>query len=93
MFTKCFIINLPYEFTKLYFVCFHHKSKLRFFKLYRIVRQFTQNSIVKLNNNLTDVITISKFSENILKKTLNKFFIQTPFKNSHGTDFPGNPEY
>ncbi|WP_368261541.1 NAD-dependent epimerase/dehydratase family protein, partial [Enterococcus faecium] len=30
MFTKCFIINLPYEFTKFYFVCFHHKSKLRF---------------------------------------------------------------
>lgn len=47
-------------------------SRNYFFKLYRIVRQFTQNSIVKLNNNLTDVITISKFSENILKKTLNK---------------------
>lgn len=47
-------------------------SRNYFFKLYRIIRQFIQNRIVKLNNNLTDVITISKFSENILKTTLNK---------------------
>lgn len=41
------------------------------FKLYRIIRQFIQNKIVKLNENLTDVISISDFSEKILKKTLN----------------------
>lgn len=41
------------------------------FKIYRIVRQFVQNKIVNLNDRLTDVISISEFSENILKKTLN----------------------
>ena len=41
------------------------------FKIYRVIRQFVQNKIVKLNNKLTDVITISDFSENILKQTLN----------------------
>lgn len=40
------------------------------FKLYRVVRQFIQNKIIKLNSKLTDVISISDFSENILKKTL-----------------------
>lgn len=46
-------------------------SRNYFFKLYRVIRQFVQNNIVKLNDNLTDVITISNFSENILKNTLN----------------------
>ena len=41
------------------------------FKLYRIVRQFVQNKVVKLNDRLTDVISISNFSEKILKNTLN----------------------
>ena len=41
-------------------------------KLYRILRQFVQNKIVKLNDKLTDVISISRFSEDILKKTLNE---------------------
>src|SRR5699024_7444738 len=51
MFTKCFIINLPYEFTKFYFVCFHHKSKLRFFKLYRINKHnFTNQRSVFYDN-------------------------------------------
>lgn len=40
------------------------------FKLYRVIRQFVQNKIVKLNKRLTDVISISNFSENILRKTL-----------------------
>lgn len=42
------------------------------FKLYRLLRQFVQNKVVKLNKRLTDVISISDFSEKILKKTLNK---------------------
>lgn len=42
------------------------------FKLYRILRQFVQNKIVKLNDRLENVITISSFSEKILKGTLNK---------------------
>ena len=42
------------------------------FKLYRIVRQFVQNKIVKLNDRLENVITISEFSEKILKPTLGK---------------------
>lgn len=46
-------------------------SRNYLFKLYRIIRYFVQNKIVKLNNKLTDVISISDFSEKILKKTLN----------------------
>lgn len=46
-------------------------SRNYLFKIYRIIRQFTQNKIVKLNDKLTDVISISDFSEKILKKTLN----------------------
>ena len=42
------------------------------FKLYRVLRQFVQNKIVKLNKNIRNVITISNFSEKILKETLNK---------------------
>ena len=45
------------------------------FKLYRVIRQFIQNKIVKLNDRLTDVISISNFSEEILKKTLNEKII------------------
>lgn len=45
-------------------------SRNYLFKLYRIIRQFVQNKIVKLNSNLTDVISISDFSEKILKQTL-----------------------
>lgn len=41
------------------------------FKLYRILRQFVQNKIVKLNDRLESVITISDFSEKILSNTLN----------------------
>lgn len=46
-------------------------SRNYFFKIYRILRQFVQNKIVKLNDRLTDVISISDFSEKILKETLN----------------------
>lgn len=41
------------------------------FKIYRVIRQFVQNKIVKLNDKLEYVITISEFSEKILKQTLN----------------------
>lgn len=42
------------------------------FKLYRVLRQFVQNKIVRLNDRLENVITISEFSEKILKPTLGK---------------------
>ena len=42
------------------------------FKLYRVVRQFVQNKIVKLNDKLENVISISDFSEKVLKLTLGK---------------------
>lgn len=42
------------------------------FKLYRIIRQFVQNKVVKLNDKLENVISISEFSEKILKPTLEK---------------------
>lgn len=42
------------------------------FKLYRVIRQFVQNKIVRLNDRLENVITISEFSEKILKPTLGK---------------------
>ncbi len=42
------------------------------FKLYRVVRQFVQNKIVKLNDKLEYAISISDFSEKILRSTLGK---------------------
>ncbi len=42
------------------------------FKLYRVLRQFVQNKIVKLNDKLEYAISISDFSEKILKTTLGK---------------------
>lgn len=42
------------------------------FKVYRILRQFVQSKIVGLNDKLENVITISGFSEKILKTTLGK---------------------
>ena len=45
-------------------------SRNYLFKIYRVVRQFVQNKIVKINDRLTDVISISEFSEKILKETL-----------------------
>lgn len=42
------------------------------YKLFRIVRQFVQNNVVKLNKKLKYVVTISDFSENILKGTLSE---------------------
>lgn len=42
------------------------------FKIYRIIRQIVQNKIVKLNDRLENVISISEMSEKILKNTLGK---------------------
>ena len=42
------------------------------FKIYRVLRQFVQNKIVRLNDKLENAISISDFSEKILKKTLGK---------------------
>lgn len=42
------------------------------FKLYRILRQFVQSRIVKLNKKLENIITISDFSEKILKQFFNE---------------------
>lgn len=70
------------------------------FKLYRIIRQFVQNHIVNLNNKLTDVITISDFSENILKRTLNNSIhihrVSNPIErdnNIHKIDYMKNTYY
>lgn len=41
-------------------------------KLYRLLRQFVQNKIVKLNDKLEYAITISELSEKILRQTLGK---------------------
>ena len=42
------------------------------FKLYRLLRQFVQNKIVKINSKLKYVVGISDLSIEILRKTLNK---------------------
>ena len=52
-------------------VCCNCDSRNYAFKFYRIIRQFVQNKLVRLNDKLTDVISISNFSEKILKLTLN----------------------
>lgn len=45
-------------------------SRNYIFKIYRCVRQFIQNNIVKLNKKLKNIIIISNFSFNVLKDTL-----------------------
>ena len=42
------------------------------FKLYRIIRQFVQNKIVRLNDKLEYAISVSDLNEKILKQTLGK---------------------
>lgn len=62
-------------------------SRNFFFKIYRLIRQFVQNKIVKLNNKIENVITISKFSERILKLTLGKDVNITRIYNPINFDF------
>ena len=45
------------------------------FKLYRVIRQFVQNKIVKVNKKIKYVIGISDLNIQVLKKTLNKNII------------------
>lgn len=47
-------------------------SRNYIFKMYRLIRQFIQNKIVRINYELNDIITISQFSEEILKKSFRK---------------------
>lgn len=47
-------------------------SRNYIFKMYRVIRQFVQNKIVKLNKKLNYAIGISDLSIEILKQTLNK---------------------
>ncbi|RGH27183.1 glycosyltransferase [Coprobacillus sp. AF02-13] len=51
------------------------------FKIYRIIRQFVQNKIIRLNDKLENVISISTFSEKILKTTLNSNIKIYPISN------------
>ena len=61
-------------------------SRNYMFKIYRVLRQFVQNKIVKLNERLENVITISEFSEKILKLTLGKNTKITRIYNPIDTD-------
>lgn len=47
-------------------------SRNYLFKLYRIIRQFVQTKIVKLNKKIEYVVSISDFSKHILKDAFNK---------------------
>lgn len=53
-------------------ICTNCDSRNYMFKVYRIIRQFVQNNIVKLNKKIKYVIGISDFSIEVLKKSLNK---------------------
>ena len=75
-------------------------SRNYLFKIYRVVRQFVQNKIVKLNKKLSYVISISDFSEKILKKTLNPrtkiYRVYNPIdldKNAKKIDYMSNEYY
>lgn len=47
-------------------------SRNYWFKVYRIIRQFVQNKIVRLNNRLENVISISDLNERLLRPELGK---------------------
>lgn len=70
------------------------------FKFYRVIRQFVQNHIVRLNDKLEYVISISNLSEKILRSTLGKnakvIRIYNPIvmeKNSEKIDLSKNGYY
>lgn len=56
-------------------------SRNYIFKLYRILRQFIQNKIVKINDKIKYVISISNFSHNILKVGIRKDAIVEKIEN------------
>ena len=47
-------------------------SRNKYFKKFRVMRQFIQNDVIKLTQKIKYVITISELSENISRKFLNK---------------------
>ena len=51
-------------------MCCNCDSRNRMFKVYRIIRQFVQNKIIKLPKKLEYAISISNMNEEILKKYL-----------------------
>lgn len=70
------------------------------FKLYRVLRQFIQEKNVKLNYRIKNVISISDFSENVLRQTLsekvNIFRVNNPIdfnSNIVNDDFTKNEYY
>lgn len=70
------------------------------FKLYRVLRQFVQNNIIKLNKKIRYAISISEFSKNILKNTLSKdviiYSVNNPIDydiNIQNSDFTSNDYY
>ncbi|MBQ9314217.1 MAG: glycosyltransferase family 4 protein [Clostridia bacterium] len=63
-------------------------SRNYFFKLYRIMRQFIQNKVVKLNNKLEFAISISDLSERLLKnnfKNVKMYRIYNPIEMNKNT--------
>ena len=75
-------------------------SRNYLFKIYRIIRMFVQNKIIKLNNKLENVISISDLSEEVLKKTLNTnvniYRVYNPIdfeKENKKTDIKSNEYY
>lgn len=47
-------------------------SRNYFFKIYRIIRQIVQNNIIKINQKIKYIVSISDYSINILKGSINK---------------------
>lgn len=52
--------------------CTNCDSRNYFFKIYRLIRFYIQNNIIKLNRKLNNIIYISNFSWSILKDNFNK---------------------
>ncbi len=61
-------------------------SRNYMFKIYRVLRQFVQNKIVRLNDKLEYAISISDFSEKILRPTLGENVKITKIYNPIDTD-------
>lgn len=62
---KCYLKPMSWNCIKI-----NCDSRSYSFKMYRVLRQFIQNKIVQLPSKLQYAITISDFSEKILKKTI-----------------------
>lgn len=56
-------------------------SRNYLFKIYRVIRQFVQNKLVKINKKIKYVISISNFSYNILKDSLSEEVIVRKIEN------------